>query len=47
MEISFNYDNHLIKVRTFVSVKFFYIIDQLLRRSLRLEKLTINDFAIN
>ena len=35
------------KVRTFVVVKFFYIVDQLLMRSLWLEKLTINDFAIN
>ena len=37
------------KVRTFVSVavKFFYIVDQLLMRSLWLEKLSINDFAIN
>ena len=35
------------KVRTFVAVKFFYIVDQLLMRSLWLEKLTINNFAIN
>ena len=35
------------KVRTFVVVKFFYIFDQLLMRSLRLEKLSINNFAIN
>ena len=31
----------------FCFVKFFYIVDQLLMRSLWLEKLTINDFAIN
>ena len=35
------------KVRAFVVVKFFYIVDQLLMRSLWLEKLLINDFAIN
>ena len=31
----------------FCFVKFFYIVDQLLMRSLWLEKLTINDFDIN
>ena len=31
----------------FCCVKFFYIVDQLLMRSLWLEKLSINDFAIN
>ena len=36
-----------VKTFVFVAVKFFYIVDQLLMRSLWLEKLTINDFAIN
>ena len=35
------------KVKTFVDVKFFYIVDQLLMRSLWLEKLSKNDFDIN
>ena len=32
------------KVKTFVDVKFFYIVDQLLMRSLWLESFQINDF---